>query len=317
MDESKYSRFSDPVHLWDDIDQFLLDTDWRDGIHAIRLEDGSTLDLLLRGNVLSRDDKHSVWPVFFNGAVDRDKGNPPFFSGSAMAAEVEAPVISIADPTLTSGNRLGIGWYTGLPGSKAQDTIRLLLEGMKHGLRRELALVGGSAGGFAALYFAARTGSAAFVWNPQVDLLRYVPAHVRSYLTTILDDAAWASQIAEILRDTPEVDHNLASLELQARGIAHTVEDTAPIPRLLYLQNQSDSHETRHAAPLRARDGFLAVSEGIYRIDNRVMGVGHYADGHRQPPREIIRGGLQAVLDRRSDLDQAAVELLRLAAAAR
>ncbi|MEE2568482.1 YqiA/YcfP family alpha/beta fold hydrolase [Pseudarthrobacter sp. J64] len=310
MNDHRFARFSDRVYLWSDVSTFISEADWCDGIHAVQLQDGSSLDVLIRGNLQKRASNTDTWPIFFNGAVDRSKGDPPFFSGSTLAAELDRPVISIADPTLAVGNDLGIGWYTGNPGSNAQEVIATLISALKRDLKEEIVLVGGSAGGFAALYFGVCTRTSAFVWNPQVDLLRYAPAYVRPYLSQVLSDGAWAGGVSEILRDTPEVDHALASRELHARGIEHVVGDTMSIPRLLYLQNQSDSHELRHARPLREREGFVAVDDGVYANGGRIMVVGHFAAGHRQPPREIIHKGLKAVLDVRSDLIKEAKDLL-------
>lgn len=288
---------------------FLSDSDWKDAIHVIRLRDGSNLDFLIRGGIRNHDSSRAL-PVFFNGAVDRTKGQPPFFSGSSIASEIGTPVVAIADPTISPSNNLGIGWYTGHPNSGAQDAITQLLQSLSDRFLLRLVLVGGSAGGFASLYYAARIGESAFVWNPQVDLLRYAPAHVREYLSVVLSDGSWAEDIAAVMRDTPPIDYELAASELNSNRIEFRVRDTSPISRMLYLQNASDTHESSHARPLRERENYSTIGSGLHQSGTRIMAVGNFADSHRAPSREVIREGVMAVMDQQTDLVQTATDLL-------
>lgn len=305
--KERYARFADEVQYWDDPAGFISRSDWRPGLHVIGLPDKSCLEVLIRGDLHGHKGSQ---PVFFNGAVDRDKGKPPYFSGMQLASEVNAPLVAIADPTLAPHNRLRIGWYTGLAGSRAQDAITELLGALSASVSSPLVLTGGSAGGFASLYYAGRTESSAFVWNPQVDLLKYGAAYVRAHLTAVLNDSTWAAEVTENPRETPAIDHALAASQLAASGFEHIVNSTSSISRLLYLQNVTDVHERVHAKPLRERDGFIRLGEGLYQSESAVMAVGEFAASHSAPPRDVIRDGLLAVLDAECDLVSAAGELL-------
>jgi hypothetical protein len=309
VNDERYARFPDEIRAWGTTGSFIAGSMWRPGIHVIELMDGSHLDVLIRGDVNKYPVSRAL-PVFFNGAIDRSRGTPPFFSGSTLAAEVGAPVIAIADPTISPENNLGIGWYTGLPASRAQDAIVDILEAMSRMLPQPPVFAGGSGGGFAALYYARRTESSAFVWNPQVDLLRYAPAYVRPYLSAALDDDTWEAAVTERLRDTPAIDYCRAAEELTSQNIDYLIHDTWQIARLLYLQNATDNHENRHARPLRERDGFSSLGGGVYQAGSRVMAVGDFADSHRAPSRDVIRDGLAAVMDPSADLAATAADLL-------
>lgn len=304
MSTVRYERFPDRTYFWDGPAAFLDEESWVDGIHVIALPSGSSIDILLRGEPAQRPTA-GVQPVFFTGAVQRSAGQPPFFSGGSITRELGVPLIAIADPTLTPENNLTIGWYTGLAGDDAQRSISSILERFRVWTGRELLLVGGSAGGFASLYFASELGSTAFVWNPQTNLLKYTAGHVREYLSTITGDPKWASAITPALRDTPPIEEREAEKSLQWLGVAWEVRSVEPISRLLYLQNESDHHEQRHAAPLRSRDQFREESPGVYSRHDKLVAVGAFESGHRAPGRPIIEKGLQMMIEGRSPSDAA------------
>lgn len=311
MNHSRYARFPDEVCHWENLPSFLSSSDWKDAIHVIGLRDGSSLDVLIRGGIQNYD-ASLVLPVFFNGAVDRSKGQPPFFSGSTLAKELATPFIAIADPTLRPENKLGIGWYTGLPGSESQESIAKLLTELS--MHRPIVLVGGSAGGFASLHFASQVEVPAFVWNPQTDILQYGSAFVRPYLSTMLNDPSWESLVAERLRDTPPINYSMASSALDGLGIRYEIQSVQKIPRLLYLQNSTDKHAKRDAEPLRQRDRFRDLGRGLFASEGRIMAVGNFAPFHKSPPRETISCGLQAVGDPTIDLTVYARRILDTAA---
>ena len=304
MSTARYERFPDRTYFWDGPAEFLEQDSWADGIHVITLRSGSSIDVLLRGEPARRQ-SDDAQPVFFTGAVHRSAGQPPFFSGGSITRELDIPLIAIADPTLTPENDLTIGWYTGLAGDDAQRNISSILERLREWIGRELLLVGGSAGGFASLYFASELGTTAFVWNPQTNLLKYTSGHVREYLSTITGDPTWATEITPVLRNTLPVDEREAEQSLLRLGIAWEIRSVEPISRLLYLQNESDHHEPRHAAPLRARDQFREVSPGVHVRSEKLVAVGAFETGHRAPGRPIIEKGLQMMIEGNSPSDTA------------
>lgn len=310
MTRAHYDRFSDQVFRWGSIDDFLRDSAWSDGIHAIRFA-GGHFDVLLRGGVTSTPDLRAL-PVFFSGAVQRDATAPPFFSGTTLAGQVGVPVVAISDPTLHCSNDVSIGWYTGGSGEFFQAALPGFLLALREAVGREIVLVGGSAGGFASLFYASAVGCGAFVWNPQTDLLRYGAWAVREYLVAVLGDQSWSYPDNAPKASVEPVDLEAARAQLSAAGIESTVGPAGKLTRLLYLQNRSDHHLQRHAEPYRDASGLEHVSEGLYGSSTHVMAVSSFSEGHRAPRREIIEAGLELAITPDADLLAAAGRLSML-----
>lgn len=300
MSVVRYSRFSDPVFTWGSLDHFVQNANWVDGIHAINFE-GGHFDVLIRGDFFAMPNSMSL-PVFLSGAVQRDGTAPPFFSGTTMARQAGVPVVSISDPTLHCSDSLSIGWYTGGAHQKVQEILAQFLSALRIAAGRELLLVGGSAGGFASLFYASRIGCSAFVWNPQTDLLHYGSWAVRDYLGAVLGDSKWAYPKDCRKVDVAPVDFEVARQELSAVGVASRVGSAEGLSRLVYLQNESDHHVRRHAEPFMRENGMEALGDGIYGDEARVVAVGPFAEGHRAPRRQIIEAGFALALKAGSDL---------------
>lgn len=302
MTGSRYDRFADELFRWESLDGFILESDWRDGIHVIG-KGVEQFEVLIRGGVESADDSRCL-PVFFSGAVSRDGSRPPYFSGSTLARQMEMPVVAISDPTLMWSDRLTIGWYAGVSGAHTQESIARFLAELRGSIGRELVLVGGSAGGFASLYYAGRVGCGAFVWNPQTDLLRYGAWAVRDYLSVALKDEGWRATGDAALNEVDPVPLDRARSALIAGGIDSRVGPLSPISRMLYLQNDSDHHLQRHAEPYRVANEMAALGDGLYAAgESKVMAVGGFGEGHRAPRREIIEYALGLVIDPSVDLE--------------
>ena len=148
---------------------------WRPGVHVIWLSPATHLDVLVVGDLHDATADRAV-PVFLSGAVTgRNGASGPFFSGLGVMSEVGGPYLCLSDPTLDHDSELALGWYTGLPGEGVREALAHLLATVHSRLGREVLLVGGSGGGFAALSLAEVTSvpTSVFVWNPQTDILRY------------------------------------------------------------------------------------------------------------------------------------------------
>ncbi|WP_404290806.1 hypothetical protein [Glutamicibacter arilaitensis] len=291
---SDYSRFKDRLWIWESVNQFIRESSFQDGIHQIGLQDGRYFDMLVRGV----NGRYSNLPVFFNGAVIRSNSAPPYFSGSKVAVDAASPVISIADPTLNLAGDLGIGWYTGGIGSKFDAALVTVLNFLRLRAGANLILVGGSAGGFAALHFAVLLKESALVWNPQIDFLKYNPEHVSKFLSTRFESPSWMETPSEIRNENGQIINKVASSFLARTGVESEISNLNGLDRLVYLQNRSDNHEKIHALPVRERSQFTPIGSGIYNKYDKTMLVAEFNEGHRAPSRELITYALIRMLKR-------------------
>lgn len=302
---SVYGRFRDAVHSWASVENFLGATSWNDGIHQIFTTPEYWVDVLIRGD-LGKWPEGRRLPVFFNGAVTRGVSEPPFFSGSSLAVEVGAPVIAIADPTLNLRADLGIGWYLGSPKADVFGALSSILLEIGRRAASQLLLVGGSAGGFAALKYANHLGVSAFVWNPQTDLLHYSAFATRPLLGTLLPDGEWESVSTGAISElppsaVPPIDHHVAEQAMRAVGLSNTVGPAHSQSAVLYLQNETDHHVERHARPYIDATGMESLGSGIFVKGQQVVAIGGYNTGHRAPPREVVDMGLRCMMRYSSD----------------
>lgn len=303
---SDYSRFSDEVWHWQSVKDFSDRSELRDGIHQIGLSDGSYFDLLLRGISGSYEDL----AVFFNGAVVRDGTNPPYFSGSNVAVAASVPVIAVADPTLNLSSDLGIGWYTDGVGSRFESALVGVLRFLSNETGARLLMVGGSAGGFAALHFGTILSSSALVWNPQIDFLKYNPDHVRKYLVARFGELKTSGVSSRIFDREGNILTESVRRELKAVATSHEIDSLEPLDRLIYLQNKSDNHEKIHARPIREKSSLEAYADGIYCNGDKTMLVADFNIGHRAPSRELITYALKRMLLRDTSTKTIARDIL-------
>ncbi|WP_144794994.1 DUF6270 domain-containing protein [Kocuria palustris] len=244
-----------------------------DGVHQLALDDEVTLDVLVQGS--PEAGTTSSIPVFFNGNVpSREEKSGPFFSGGRVGPAVSPVYAAISDPAVDRDSQVRLGWYAGFDGADVTAAILDALRALSDAWRRELVLVGGSGGGFAALRYAALLDRpvSALVWNPQTDILRYNRTFVDQYLQ---------SAFAEHSPEVPSAETWLQErTELCARaGIEHslvdrTTHDPSCIDRLLYLQNLNDWHLSAHAMPYVQAHRFQDLGTG-----SRILGPDHVVQG--------------------------------------
>lgn len=145
----------------------------------------------------------------------------PFWTGRGLTPNVDANFLLVSDPTMILDRTLNLGWYAG---SREQpdliETLTEILRAVTLGTRP--IFFGASAGGWAALKYAARfDGAVAVVVNPQVDIARYMyfPHYLRK---------AWSMEKGS---ECLPFEGNVASD--YAQGAGQTV---------VYVQNAGDSH---------------------------------------------------------------------------
>lgn len=275
-------------HEWADVEAFIRSLeDLPDGIHSIGLGSGYHLDIMLKDRPL--DPAHGTAAVFFSGAVSqRAEKMPPFLSGANVAKGVRIPLISIADPTLTADQDLGLGWYVGPRGVDVHGAISRALRAMLDVSGNEFWLVGGSGGGFAALRTAQEVGSgcSALVWNPQTSILEYYENPVKKFLS-----AAYPEISAQL--DGPRWKHE-AARALRQDGVVHSLpeccRDGLGFDRLIYLQNWNDWHARNHAVPFFRATGMRQLQPGVFGTDdNHLIWITELGKGHTPPPPATVQ----------------------------
>lgn len=125
--------------------------------------------------------------LFFHGAVDQSKRIIPKYQ-SFLPDLLHCHQLSISDPTLEIHPSIRSGWYIGGENMPLQAELPIILKYLFEaiGLQRRI-YVGGSSGGFAALYYSlVDLESICVAVNPQTNLSTYLRSATSSYL-----DLAW------------------------------------------------------------------------------------------------------------------------------
>ncbi|MGP5090400.1 hypothetical protein [Brachybacterium tyrofermentans] len=278
-------EFRHPETRWSNVTEFLASESHADGIHVIGGGPARQIELMIGGDPFAV--AGGPVTVIFSGAVtQRSTKIPPFFSGSRLAAVIGHPYIAISDPGLELSDSIAIAWYVG---SAVHDTARglaKLLTPLALRLGTGLWLVGGSAGGFAALNLAHLLpgGPSVFTWNPQTDIVEYSRNFVTTYLTQAYPIPA-ASLQGEDYKDA-------ARSALTYYGRRYTVLEDLPSQgpgRLIYLQNATDTHLQDHCVPYLRSQGYTSHAPGIWRRSpEHVVWVAGFAEGHTPLSRDRL-----------------------------
>lgn len=203
----------------------------------------------------------------FTGAVTRDGQPLPQFGATGLRNHVPASFIRLADPSLVRHDEMRLAWYAGHEGFELQKILPDFLQRMIDSLgATRVAFVGGSGGGFAALYYSWQIpNSVAVVVNPQTDLNRYHWGHRRRYRA-----ACWPS----LESDAPLGDVIEANL-----GPLYATRRTNSV---VCIQIASDFfHLTRQFAPFVAALPIEYLDWLVVRVAN--WGV----QGHKPAPSSI------------------------------
>jgi hypothetical protein len=223
--------------------------------------------------------------VFFSAAVPAKVDKVlPWFTGTGVMEDLAVSKVSVCDPTLYLSPRLRLAWYAGAKGLDVQKSVtRALTKLIAIAKPSKVLMVGGSGGGFAAMYYSSQVpGSLATAWNPQTNIFAYSEIAVLRYL-----EAAWniktVAQGEEALRGVVTTD--LFSL----------YEPGTQTNFALYLQNESDAHVTEHLEPLLGRLGIPLTAAGQV-TDGLYLERARFGEGHAAPPRHYLKTLLSNLL---------------------
>lgn len=248
------------IHKFAAPEKFLGQEQLRAGINTIWYG-GLPIDTLL--SIRSSD----TLVVVLNGATSPNV-RLPWLSGTGITQGLDVSKLSISDPSLYLGHGLSSAYYAGNQYQPAlQGTLVQIVDKVAGDIgAQHIVFLGGSSGGFAALNLSRSfSNSTAVVFNPQTNLWFHRPEAVINWLSI-----AWGTKD---LKDLPPT----VSFNATAR-YENPFEN-----RVIYMQNRTDHHHDRHFVP------FLnAVAEG----DLQFL-VHDEAQGHRPPPKEMIRQVLE------------------------
>lgn len=265
------------------------------GVHVVSADSRTTIDVLISGDPGA--DGRAV-PVFLNGAVPvREDKTGPFFSGVRVGMQVAAGFVSISDPSVDRDRNLSLAWYGGNQYSSTRQAVVSVIETLSRSLNAELVLTGGSGGGFASLFYAAKCEGriSAFVWNPQTSILAYNRKFVDAYLHSAYPDSLGEAPADDEWLEQREVECRNAGLDFSVTDPA--THDPGKIHRLLVLQNQLDWHLASHAVPYIKGHSFQAMGTGSYVVDNdHVVQVATWGDGHAPLPFDLVVENLREFL---------------------
>lgn len=279
---------------WDSLDHFEGMWNKKPGIHTIDFGKGEkSVDLYINEHI--KNPNFMSTPVFFSGAIsNRTTQMGPFFSGVGMTKRLDLPLISVADPSLDDDPELKLGWYLGGPSDNFGENLVRALDVLQRILGTELILIGGSGGGFAALSAGLETKipTTTFVWNPQTDIFEYSPRFVKEYLRSRFNFSH------ATLRRSDWKEYCRVRTDLVMRTSVVNDRTLVKPRRLVYLQNETDSHRAEHLQPLWniATGRPLAVGTNLLD-DDHVVYTGEFAAGHTPPSPDLISTVLGELMD--------------------
>ncbi|MGP4995777.1 hypothetical protein [Glutamicibacter ardleyensis] len=306
MTNKNFAQWKQLHYLWDSLEHFRKTWDRIPGIHTIQFASGQkNLDIYVNENI--EDASHRAIPIFFSGAIsNRTTQLGPFFSGLGMTKKLGLPLIAIADPTLDDDHSLKLGWYLGNATDNFSKNLSETLDVLHQILGKELILVGGSGGGFAALNAGLNTkaSTTTLVWNPQTDIFEYSPRFVKDYLRSQYNFSR------DTLRRDDWKKYCRARTDVATRTSVVTDSTLLRPRRLVYLQNAGDSHRTDHLLPLWTATTTQELAEGRNMLGaSHGVYVAEFAAGHAPPPANLIASVLHELMD--TDLEVNVIESLK------
>lgn len=247
------------------------------GVHTVKNE---KYEIDIYTNKINEVDSSLPLLVFFNGAVsNREDKKGPFFSGISISNQLGLPILSFSDPTVDSISELNLAWYAG--SSTAPDLrerIILLINLFHRVTNRNIILLGGSGGGFAALSIvdSLTCPTLAIVWNPQTSISLYNQEAVSRYLKLALNCPTDTNANAYSHLSDNNIIHDLCH---------HRKNNNS---RILYLQNRTDWHLKSHALPYAKSQNYKITKNNGCWENNLYIYLGDFGTGHAAPSREII-----------------------------
>lgn len=298
-----YAAWGESIYEYSSVASLINAHGWPDGVHRAMVGSKS-IDFLIHGlSTASSGKLCQKVLVGLNGAVvDRKTKLGPFFSGIGLASALKSPLIAIADTTVTYEESIGLAWYAGsadIPNMPAE--IGKVLDAISNKTGCEFIFFGGSGGGFGILSILSHLHSKAkaLIWNPQTSIANYREESVRDYLQTAFP-AIW-QQSTEF-----NVENRIQSC-LDSSGIVHDLTKwQAPDDiSLLYLQNISDWHMQKHAAPFMEDGIWQRINGNSFACHDRriTCWLGNWGEGHIAPPHQIVRNIIEGLIENVSITD--------------
>lgn len=263
-------------------------------IHRIFFNSPLSIDICITGTDFFNDENSLL--VCFSGAVpgDRKEKPSPILSGFSVAEDLQLPLISIADPTLSLSDDINLSWYAGnkyIP--DLFNKLASILDSVSILTNKKLILFGGSGGGFASIAVAQLMSQSTKVCvvNPQTQIINYNSEHVFKFLETAYDIDYGKYQIRDLdkqqllyalERYVPF--HNLNRLSFTTRT------------QLIYLQNISDWHTQLHALPFLEDKKIVKHGVSTFISENDQIGLylGDWGEGHAAVTKDILYTVLKA-----------------------
>jgi hypothetical protein len=134
--------------------------------------------------------------VIFHGAVDQSKRSIPRYP-SILRDLLNCHQLSIADQTLELNSGIRSGWYIGGVNMPLQEELPVILKGLFESIgAKHRIYLGGSSGGFAALYYSlVDPESICIAVNPQTNLSTYLHNATLNYLNLAWNGAGSFGEI--------------------------------------------------------------------------------------------------------------------------
>jgi len=280
MIQPDYAKWNRPVFPYDGVEAFLRSPNFVSGVHTVNC-DGLPVDLLFH-----RKNADTLLVVFGAAAPRSAATSPPFFSGLGLASDLRCSTLCVNDPSYYLDEGIRIAWYVGSKRVLLQPILPAIFDAVATRSNcRRIIFTGGSAGGFACLYYVLKTAfpAMAFAFNPQTNISKYDPAHLKLFARVCFD---W--------QEGQEVEASYASL------IDYDVVrlyQSPPRPPVLYLQNKPDWHIKVHAAPFLQTYGVEWTGQDQVGEDRLYLHVGHWGDGHIPPPKTVVQECLKFLCD--------------------
>lgn len=289
---SNWLLSSNGNHLYLNYQDFLQATDnemfQNETILTLTQKDTYSLDLYLKPEI----GKPLI--CFFHGALNRDIVTTPAFEGFRLFNDIKANLLFFSDSVVNNSETLMLAWHQNTQKYDANKTIVNTIRKMASLLEsQKIIFVGGSGGGFASLYYAKYfNNSFAYVWNPQTNILKYNPRHVREYAEFAFD----------ISPDKTETLNEHICVDL-AQHYNKLKENKVVI---VYLQNNKDWHVKSHMIPfliegLECCKDVDLNSTSLQRIRTKhglfKLLLNNWGDGHVAAPKSYLKAVLQSIID--------------------
>lgn len=149
-----------------------------------------------------RGGKHAKGVIFiFHGAIGNNRRKIPHFAPFLPGLDTQCHQISISDPTTAKFPGFPAAWYAGHSGFYLQRVLPDILQKITSALGASKTIyVGGSSGGFAALYYSwHHPGSATVAAGPQTNLRVHNQRPITTYRTSCWPEMGQNEELLNVI----------------------------------------------------------------------------------------------------------------------